>query len=79
VPPLGEGAETVDVEVSADALRARGQPGAEATPSPVPTGTIPYTGSIRPTPRSRPTREPAAPVTATPTPLSAPVTNSTTP
>lgn len=32
VPPLGTGVETVDVDVSAAALRARGQPG--ATPSP---------------------------------------------
>jgi transcriptional regulator with XRE-family HTH domain len=76
VPPLGEGAETVDVEVSADALRARGQPGAEATPSPVPTGTIPYTGSTRP--RPRPTRAPES-ITPAPTPAPATVGNSTTP
>lgn len=36
VDPLGRAGTTVDVEVSADALRARGQPGAAATSSPVP-------------------------------------------
>lgn len=79
VPPLGEGAQTVDVEVSADALRARGQPGAEATPSPVPTGTVPYNGPVRPTPRARPTRAPATPAVTAPTATPAPATNSTMP
>ncbi|MES2443640.1 MAG: RodZ domain-containing protein [Pseudomonadota bacterium] len=63
VAPLGVGAETVDVEVSADSLRARGTPGAEATPSPAPT--IP---ASRPTtaPRPRPTRAPVTPVVTPP-------------
>lgn len=33
VPPLGTGVETVEVEVGAAALQARGQPGAAAAPS----------------------------------------------
>ena len=33
VDPLGPGGQTVDVEVSADALRARGQPGAAPSPA----------------------------------------------
>lgn len=79
VAPLGDGAQTVDVEVSADALRARGQPGAEATPSPAAaTGTTPSAGSTRPTPRSRPTPAPVTPQTV-PTPSPAPAGNSTAP
>jgi hypothetical protein len=78
VAPLGEGAQTVDVEVSADALRARGQPGAEVTPTPA-AGTTPSTRSARPPPRSRSTLTPAVLVTIAPTPAPAPVGNSTTP
>jgi cytoskeletal protein RodZ len=36
VAPLGTGVETVDAEVSAAALQARGQPGAPSTPSAAP-------------------------------------------
>jgi cytoskeleton protein RodZ len=60
VDPLGPGGETVDTEVSADALRSRGQPG--ATPSPVAaarTGAAPRTA-----PTSRPAPRAAAPVRA---------------
>lgn len=70
VAPLGEGAVTVDVEISADALAARGQPGAAPTSGTVTPGTVSPTTRSRPTPRPRPTA-------ATP-PSDAPVvTNST--
>jgi len=65
VPPLGEGATTVEVEVGADAIRARGQPGATPTPTP---GATPATTAAsqrrtaRPTPRPTPTAAPALPV-----------------
>jgi hypothetical protein len=36
VAPLGTGVETVETEVSAAALQARGQSGASATPSAAP-------------------------------------------
>jgi cytoskeletal protein RodZ len=38
IDPLGRAGTTVDVEVSADALRSRGQPGAAAAPTPSATG-----------------------------------------
>ncbi|MEZ0242190.1 MAG: helix-turn-helix domain-containing protein [Sphingomonas sp.] len=68
VAPLGDGAQTVDVEVSADALAARGQPG--ATPSPAPTSAT--TPTTRPRPRPTPSATPAA---ATPPPAAPVVTN----
>lgn len=58
VAPLAAGAQTVDVEVSADALRTRGQPG--ATPSPTATTTPNRPIATRPTPRPRPATTPAA-------------------
>jgi transcriptional regulator with XRE-family HTH domain len=73
VPPLGEGAVTVDVEVSADALRARGQPGAAPTPAatPAPAATR-QPRAARPTPRPTPTPQPV-------TPAAAPAGNATAP
>jgi len=75
VPPLGEGATTVNVEVSAEALRARGQPG--ATPTPAAT-TAPTTASTpraaRPTPRATPTPRP---VVTPPAPGIPPAANAT--
>jgi cytoskeleton protein RodZ len=81
VPPLGEGAETVNVEVSADAIRARGQPGAQATPTPAATST-PAAAATRSTaqraaPHPRATGTSATPVIVTP-PVTAP-SNTTTP
>jgi transcriptional regulator with XRE-family HTH domain len=72
VAPLAQGAQTVDVEVSADALRTRGQPG--ATPSPTASGTpaaaaprpIATRPAPTPTPRPRPTAATAAPTPAQP-------------
>jgi cytoskeletal protein RodZ len=46
VPPLGEGVETVSVDVSSASLRARGQPGATPSPSPIGAGTAPADTSL---------------------------------
>lgn len=80
VAPLADSAVKVDVEVSADAIRARGQPGAEPTPgvTPTPAATTGRTApAARSTPRPRPTSAPATPV-ITPAVTTAP-SNSTTP
>ena len=68
VAPLGEGAVTVDVEISADALMARGQPG--AAPSPAATS-APLTGVPA---RQRPAQR-ASPTATTPPPAAPVVTN----
>jgi hypothetical protein len=77
VAPLGDGSAPVDAEISADALSARGQPG--ATPSPAPTtGATTGSGSVTATPpRPRPTPRPS-PTAATPPPAAPIVTNTTT-
>jgi cytoskeletal protein RodZ len=82
VAPLGEGAQTVDVEVSADALRARGQPAAAPTPgvTPTPAATSAATTRAAPqrsAPRPRPTSTPVTPVVTPPAATAA--GNSTTP
>jgi transcriptional regulator with XRE-family HTH domain len=66
VAPLGEGAVTVDVEISADALLARGQPG--TTPTSAPLTGEPSRTRQRPIPRPSPTA-------ATPPPAAPLVTN----
>jgi cytoskeletal protein RodZ len=81
VAPLGEGAVRVDVEVSADALRARGQPGAAPTPGVTPTPTpaaasTPRASPERTAPRPRPTATPTPAVVA---PAVPPTGNSTAP
>ncbi|MCW3846610.1 DUF4115 domain-containing protein [Sphingomonas sp. LB-2] len=73
VAPLGEGAQTVEVEVSADAIAARGQPGAGATPS---TAAAPLVRPDEPRRRERQTPAPQ-PSAATPPPAAPAVTNST--
>lgn len=70
VAPLGEGAVTVDVEISADALLRRGQPGASPTPGAT---SAPLTGEPSRT-RQRPTPRPS-PTAATPPPAAPVVTN----
>jgi len=85
VPPLSDKVETVDIEVSADAIRARGQPGAEPTPGVTPTPVATSTPALtsarttpqRSTPRPRPTSAPATPI-ITPPVTTAP-SNATTP
>ena len=72
VAPLGQGAQTVDVEVSADALMARGQPGASPTPAASPAA-APLTG-VPAQPRQRPAPRPS-PTAATPPPAAPVVTN----
>ena len=72
VAPLGEGAVTVDVEIGADALLARGQPGAGATPSAAPLTGVP---AGRPRPRPAPPRAPVA----SPTPSAEPAVTNTSP
>lgn len=66
IDPLGKPGTTVNVDVSAEALRTRGQPGATpaATPTPVPTATSAAHRSVpRPAARlSVPTPAPADPV-----------------
>jgi cytoskeleton protein RodZ len=73
IDPLGRAGTTVDVDVSAEALRSRGQPGA-ATSSPAPAAT----SAAASTPR-RPAQRPAASLSvSTPTPAPAdPVATST--
>lgn len=84
VPPLGEGANAVEVEVSADAIRARIQPGAVATPAPAATSTPAATATTRTTPtvratsRPRPTAAPTATPVVTPPVMTTP-SNGTTP
>lgn len=63
VDPLGRAGTTVDVEVSADALRARGQPGVSPTPAAAATTTA--------TPAARRERPAARLSTATPVPTPA--------
>ncbi len=82
VPPLADGAVTVNVEVSADAIRARGQPGAEPTPgvTPIPASTAATISRERRTRTTRATQtqsQPTLPVVTTPTPI--PAGNNTAP
>jgi len=78
VAPLGDGANPVDAEISPDALRARGQPGATpapgATPTPSATPAV-TTPVVRPRPRPTPLPSPTA---ATPPPAAPIVTNAAT-
>lgn len=83
VAPLAQGAQTVDVEVSADALRTRGQPG--ATPSPAASGTptagaaTPRPAAVRPAPTPTPRPRPVATTAPAPAaPVIAPAGNATT-
>lgn len=80
VAPLGAGVETVDVEVSADALRARGQPAAAApVAAPTPAAVRPSpTPSLTPRPAARPTPEPRL-APSVPAPAPGPVGNSIAP
>ncbi len=59
VDPLGPGGETVETEVSADALRNRGQAGATPSATPSPAARTPRTAVTRPTPRPTPSAAPA--------------------
>ncbi|UZK65118.1 helix-turn-helix domain-containing protein [Sphingomonas sp. M1-B02] len=79
VPPLGLGANPVEVEVTAAALQARGQPNGAAAPSSAPAARPAVTTSAgsttqrrsAPTPSARPTPAPTASAAAT-APVTAP-------
>lgn len=64
-PALGQGDKAVEVEVSAQALLARGTPGAEASPTPA-AQPVPHATTAPRTPRPTPT--PVATPSTTPTP-----------
>lgn len=80
VPALGDGSAPVDAEISADAIAARGQPAAAASPTPgaSPAATTPAATTTsappRPRPAARPTPRPS-PVAPTPQPAAPVVTN----
>jgi len=73
VAPLGDGSAPVDAEISADALSARGQPGAAPVASATPAAAT-TTPSTTTRPRPRPTPRPS-PTAATPPPAAPVVTN----
>lgn len=79
VPPLSEKAELVDVQVSAAALQARGQPAPAAAPAATPAAITPApvaSPSPATVPTAAPTRAPVRP-TPRPTPTVAPIARPT--